>query len=55
MSQVIFEVSDDKFFTEGTLQDFKECVWGEEDCYEVKDNCLYYKGTLIGTPKGDTK
>lgn len=52
LERPIFVVESETYYTEGYLEDFKECHHGEADLYSVRDDCLYYDNKYIGTIKG---
>lgn len=46
-----FIIESDSYYSVRTLEECKQCVYGEEDLYHIKDGCLYYGGQYIGAPK----
>lgn len=49
MSQsVMYLVESDNYSRTGTLNDFRECIYGEENYYWADQGLLFYGVNLIG-------
>ena len=48
MKKIVYKIEDDSYLAFKTLDECKECEFGEDDLYYVKGDFLFYGNSIIG-------